>query len=104
VAVQRDLHQHRIAQSQRQRVQAHGIALDHARLFHLPDARPAGRGAQAHGRADFLQAGPRVGLQGGKNLSIEGIHGRQSTAKQARLPAQQNHSPTPADYRQRPDA
>src|SRR5260221_6673390 len=54
------------------------------RLFQLLDACPAGRSAQAHGGADFLQAGARVGLQGGKNLSVEDVHGRQSTAKQAR--------------------
>ena len=41
VAVQRDHDQNRIGQSQRLRVQTHGIALDHAGLLHLLDACPA---------------------------------------------------------------
>ena len=56
------------------RGEAHGVALDHTRFFHLLDAAPAGRRTQAHGVADVLQAGARVGLQNLKDFSVQCVH------------------------------
>ena len=70
MTVQRDLHHHGLTQAQRLRVKPDGIAFNHTGFLHFLNSAPAGRGTQADGLADIVQAGAGIELQNLEDFSV----------------------------------